>query len=130
MDFIRPALDYGRAGVALILDPAWDFNVDRVWHGHIAIMRGVENGYAIVHTAKDGLLTVTDDRGRILGEQRSDTAPFSSLLVDVPVHHDSTVFNRFGTWFPWLAGILLIAALVKLAIGSRHSRTSELVLTR
>src|SRR5579859_2988444 len=40
MDFIHPALDYGRAGVALMLDPAWDFNVDRVWHGHIAIMRG------------------------------------------------------------------------------------------
>ena len=130
MDFVRPALDYGRAGLALMIDPAWDFNVDRAWHGHIAIMRGVENGYAIAHSAKDGLLTVTDDRGRILGEQRSDTAPFSSLLVDVPVHHDTTVFNRFGPWFPWLAGILLIAALVKLAIGSRHSRTSELVLTR
>ncbi len=68
MDFIHPALEYGRAGAALVLDPAWDFNVDRAWHGHIAIMRGVENGYAIAHTAKDGFLTVTDSRGRILGE--------------------------------------------------------------
>jgi apolipoprotein N-acyltransferase len=68
MDFIHPALDYGRGGVDLLLDPAWDFNVDRTWHGHIAIMRGVEGGYAIAHAAKDGFLTVTDDRGRILGE--------------------------------------------------------------
>ena len=33
MDFIRPALDYGRAGVDLLLDPAWDFNVDRACTG-------------------------------------------------------------------------------------------------
>jgi apolipoprotein N-acyltransferase len=45
MDFIHPALDYGRGGVDLLLDPAWDFNVDRTWHGHTAIMRGVEGGY-------------------------------------------------------------------------------------
>jgi apolipoprotein N-acyltransferase len=115
MDFIHPALDYGRAGVALMLDPAWDFNVDRTWHGHIAIMRGVENGYAIAHSAKDGLLTVTDGRGRILGEARSNAAPFSSLLVDVPLHHDDTIFSRYGAWFPWMAGSLVIAALVRLA---------------
>jgi len=114
MDFIHPALDYGRAGVALMLDPAWDFNVDRTWHGHIAIMRGVENGYAIAHSAKDGLLTVTDNRGRILGEVRSNAAPFSSLLVDVPLHHDRTIFSRYGAWFPWMAGSLLIATLVRL----------------
>lgn len=119
MDFIRPALDYGRAGVALMLDPAWDFNIDRVWHGHIAIMRGVENGYAIAHTSKDGLLTVTDDRGRILGEVRSSAARFSSLLVDVPVHHDRTIFTRYGAWFPWLAGLLLIATLARLATAMR-----------
>ena len=119
MDFIRPALDYGRAGIALMLDPAWDFNIDRVWHGHIAIMRGVEDGYAIAHSAKDGLLTVTDDRGRILGEVRSNRAPFSSLLVDVPLHHDQTIFDRLGTWFPWVAGLLLIASLARLATSSR-----------
>lgn len=119
MDFIHPALDYGRAGVDLLLDPAWDFNVDRAWHGHIAIMRGVEDGYAIAHSAKNGFLTVTDDRGRILGEVRSDSAPFASLMVDVPLHHDQTIFNRYGTWFPWLAGLLLLAALAKLPAAPR-----------
>jgi len=125
MDFIHPALDYGRAGVALMLDPAWDFNIDRAWHGHIAIMRGVEDGYAIAHSAKSGLLTVTDDRGRILGEVRSDSAPFASLVVDVPLDHGRTIFNRYGAWFPWLAALLLLAALTRLAIApSPSSRES------
>ena len=110
MDFIHPALDYGRAGIALLLDPAWDFNIDRAWHGHIAIMRGVEGGYAIAHAAKDGFLTVTDDRGRILAETRTDSAPFASLLVDVPLHHDRTLFDRYGTWFPYFTAILLLTA--------------------
>jgi len=119
MDFIHPALDYGRAGISLLLDPAWDFNIDRAWHGHIAIMRGVEGGYAIAHAAKDGFLTVTDDRGRILGEVRTDSGRFASLLVDVPLHHDRTVFARYGTWFPWMAGLLLIVATVRLLTASR-----------
>jgi len=114
MDFIYPALDYGRAGIDLLLDPAWDFNIDRAWHGHIAIMRGVEGGYAIAHAAKSGFLTVTDDRGRILGETRTNTAPFASLLVDVPLRHDRTLFDRYGAWFPRLAALLLLAAVIRL----------------
>lgn len=113
MDFIHPALDYSRAGITLLLDPAWDFNIDRAWHGHIAIMRGVEGGYAIAHAAKDGLLTMTDDRGRILGEVTTGGEGFTSLLVNVPLRHDQTIFSRYGTWFPWLAGILLLAAGIR-----------------
>jgi apolipoprotein N-acyltransferase len=119
MDFIHPALDYGRAGIALLLDPAWDFNIDRAWHGHIAIMRGVEGGYAIAHAAKDGFLTVTDNRGRILGEATTGGDRFTSLLVNVPLRHDQTLFNRYGTWFPWLAGLLVLTAAARGAVGSR-----------
>jgi apolipoprotein N-acyltransferase len=81
-------------------------------------MRGVEGGYAIAHTAKDGFLTVTDDRGRILGEVRTDLRTngesFASLLVDVPLRHD-----QYGTWFPWMAGLLMLAASAQLVIASR-----------
>jgi apolipoprotein N-acyltransferase len=68
-----------------MLVPAWDFVVDRSWHGHIAVMRGVEDGFSIARAAKNGYLTVSDDRGRIVGETRSDSAPFATLLVDVPL---------------------------------------------
>jgi apolipoprotein N-acyltransferase len=121
MDFIRPALDYGRSGVELLLDPAWDFNADRTWHGHIAIMRGVEGGYAIAHAAKGGFLTVTDDRGRILGQIRSDSAEFASLLVDVPLRHDHTLFDNYGTWFPRAAGLLLLGTLMQLMFLPRRN---------
>ena len=31
----------------MMLVPAWDFNMDRTWHGHIAVMRGVEDGFSV-----------------------------------------------------------------------------------
>ena len=36
------------------------------------LMRGVEGAFSIVRAAKNGFLTVSDNRGRIVGEVRSD----------------------------------------------------------
>jgi apolipoprotein N-acyltransferase len=114
MDFARPARLYGESGVGLMLVPAWDFNLDRAWHGHIAIMRGVEDGFSIVRAAKNGYLTVSDDRGRILAETRSDSAPFATLVAAVPAVHDATLYLLLGDWFAWFALAVLAVMLVRL----------------
>lgn len=114
MDFTPLSRQYGNAGTGLMLVPAWDFNLDRVEHGHMAIMRGVEGGFAIVRSAKLSNLTVSDDRGRILAETQTDTAPFATLLADVPVEHDATLYLRLGDWFAWLAMVTLVVTLAQL----------------
>jgi apolipoprotein N-acyltransferase len=112
MDFASPARLYGEAGVGLMLVPGWDFNVDAAWHGHIAVMRGVEDGFSIARAAKGGFLTVSDNRGRIVGEVRSNSAPFATLLVDVPTQHSPTVYQYLGDWFAWVAMGLLAFVLI------------------
>ena len=102
MDFTGLSRQYARAGVGLMLVPAWDFVADRFSHGHMAVMRAVEDGFSIVRAAKQGYLTVVDDRGRILAEERSDSAPFASLLAQVPVGHEKTVYSVLGDWFAWV----------------------------
>jgi apolipoprotein N-acyltransferase len=114
MDFASPARRYGAAGAGLMLVPAWDFNVDAAWHGHIAVMRGVEDGFSIARAAKNGFLTVSDNRGRIVGEVRSGSAPFATLLVDVPSQHSRTVYQALGDWFAWVAIALLVLGLLSL----------------
>ena len=114
MDFSAPSRLYGEAGVGLMLVPGWDFNIDRGWHGHIAIMRGVESGFSIAHAAKNGYLTVSDNRGRILGQTRSDSAPFATLIAEAPVAHASTLYLLWGDWFAWLSLALLVVALIQL----------------
>ena len=114
MDFSAPSRLYGNAGVGLMLVPGWDFNLDRGWHGHIAIMRGVESGFSIAHAAKNGFLTVSDNRGRILAQTRSDSAPFATLIAQAPVAHDRTLYLLWGDWFAWLSLAMLVLALIQL----------------
>jgi apolipoprotein N-acyltransferase len=113
MDFASPARLYGEAGTGLILVPGWDFVVDGSWHGHIAVMRGVEDGFSVARAAKNGFLTVSDDRGSIVGEVSSSSAPFATLLVDVPTAHSSTVYQMLGDWFAWVAIALLAFVLLQ-----------------
>lgn len=120
LDFTNPARGYGRAGVGLLLAPAWDFQVDAFWHGHIAVMRAVEDGFSLVRAARGGFLTIADDRGRILAETRSNSAPFATLMATVPAGHDGTLFQLWGDWFGWCSVALLVFVLVRLALASRR----------
>jgi apolipoprotein N-acyltransferase len=113
MDFTPLSRRYGKAGAGLMLVPGWDFNLDRAWHGHMAIMRAVESGFGIVRAAKQGYLTVVDNRGRVLAEARSDSTPFATLVADVPDVHDTTLYLRFGDWFAWLTWAIVGFALVQ-----------------
>jgi apolipoprotein N-acyltransferase len=114
MDFTDPSRRYGREGAGLMLVPAWDFNLDRTWHGHIAVMRGVEDGFSVSRAAKDGVLTVSNNRGRILEETRSNSAPFAMMIATVPAGHSWTVFQLMGDWFAWIAMTSLILTIVRL----------------
>ena len=96
-----------------MLVPAWDFSVDWIYHGNAALMRGVEDGFSVVRAAKYGSLYVSDDRGRILAEVMSDSAPFATLVAEVPVAHAVTPYLLFGNWFAWLALIGALAMILR-----------------
>jgi apolipoprotein N-acyltransferase len=114
MDFTPLSRQYGEAGAGLMLVPAWDFVLDRWEHGHMAVMRGVEDGFTVARAAKQGYLTVSDDRGRILAETRSDSAPFATLIADVPAGHDTTPYLLLGDWFAWVALAIFVFTLAQL----------------
>lgn len=116
MDFTPLSRKYGGHNVGLMLVPAIDFDVDRTFHGHMAIMRGVESGFTVARSARRGYLTVSDDRGRILGQARSDSASYATVLVNAPATHDWTLFLAWGDWFAWLAIGILVSSLMKLAL--------------
>jgi apolipoprotein N-acyltransferase len=119
MDFPRLSREYGNDGVGLLLVPAWDFDIDGWQHGSMAILRGVESGFSIARAPKQGILAVTDDRGRILAEQvTSASVPFSSLLAAVPVRHDDTLYARFGDWF----GFANIGFFVALPVSAKWNK--------
>jgi predicted amidohydrolase len=66
MDFPELSREYAALGANLLLVPAWDFNLDRWLHARMAVLRAVENGFALARSARNGLLTLSDNRGRII----------------------------------------------------------------
>jgi apolipoprotein N-acyltransferase len=54
MDYTNPARSYGHANTNVLFVPAWDFEVDATVHAFGAITRGIENGYTIVRSARNG----------------------------------------------------------------------------
>jgi apolipoprotein N-acyltransferase len=114
MDFTQLSRQYGDTGSGLMLVPAWDFVIDRLEHGHMSIMRGVESGFSIARAAKQGYLTITDNRGRIRAEIQSDSSPFASLVADVPTGHDTTVYLLMGDWFAWVVILIFVLTCAQL----------------
>ena len=124
MDYPELARRYAKQNVGLMLVPAWEFGPDYLWHGHMALMRAVEDGFTLVRTAKEGYLTASDDRGRILAEKLTlPETGFTTMLATVPVRHDSTLYQRWGDWFAWVDLALLALLLVLWALGVRRSST-------
>jgi hypothetical protein len=75
--------------------PAGDFGVDDWQHSRMAVMRGVENGFAMVRPAHDGLVIASDAFGRLQegcargpdhGRRRSPARPRPEALLPYRQH--------------------------------------------
>jgi apolipoprotein N-acyltransferase len=105
-----------RAGAGLLLVPAWDFVADGRLASRVAAMRAVEGGFAVARAAQEGLVAVSDDRGRILAEAATSDKREALLVVDVSTGPGGTLYARAGDWFAWT--VTAIAAAILVALGA------------
>jgi apolipoprotein N-acyltransferase len=111
MDFPTLGRRYAALGVDALLVPAWDFDVDAWWHARMAVLRGVESGFAVVRAARNGLLTVSDRYGRIVDVVSSSSTPVASRAALAPLASGKpTVYARLGDIFGWLSVVASAAA--------------------
>ncbi|HEX4955262.1 MAG TPA: nitrilase-related carbon-nitrogen hydrolase [Thermoanaerobaculia bacterium] len=111
LDFPAWLRRYSRGGARLLLVPAWDFVRDRRLHARMAVMRGVEGGFAVVRSTQEGLATISDAFGRILAEAPSAPSPGAQVVAEVPLGPGSTLYARLGDWFGFLAVGTLVFVL-------------------
>jgi len=114
MDFPTTIRRDAALGVRLAAVPSGDFHLDGWIHARMAVMRGVENGFAIVRTAHNGLLTATDAQGRIVARRPADPSGPTIVVADLPLGRGPTLYTRIGDAFGWvclvgLAGLVLAA---------------------
>ncbi|MEO8016750.1 MAG: nitrilase-related carbon-nitrogen hydrolase [Pseudomonadota bacterium] len=112
LDFPAMIRGYGERGVQLLLVPAWDFVLDGRMHSRMALVRGVENGFAIARAAAAGRLTASDRYGRIIAEaSTSPTAPVT-VVTELGLKGGGTWYVRLGDAFAWGCVACLAALLV------------------
>lgn len=97
MDFPATAREAALVGApdalaAAFLVPAWDFDDDAWFHARLATLRGVELGLPVGRTARQGLLTVSDARGRVVAEATS-----SGMTADGAAPSEAADFVE-GVW--------------------------------
>lgn len=117
MDFPRTIRDTAQGGVRLMAVPAGDLVYDAWIHGRLAPMRGVENGFAVLRSAYQGLLTASDSRGRLIANKMAwPRAGMTAIVADLPLGSGSTLYARIGDVFDWIciALTLAIGALARL----------------
>ncbi|WP_048600821.1 nitrilase-related carbon-nitrogen hydrolase [Rubeoparvulum massiliense] len=110
LDFPTTIRSYGQEQVGLLLVPAWDWLHAEEIHARMAIVRGIENGFSIARTSKEGLVTVSDKYGRILAESSTFEVERASVITDVPISPTQTTYSRWGDWFAWF--VVLITTVV------------------
>jgi len=77
----------------------------------MAVLRAVENGFALARSARNGLLTLSDNRGRIQTETTTMPSHFVSITGKVNVSREETFYTRAGDWFAWLCVAVFVSLL-------------------
>jgi len=112
MDFADMMRADAASHIRVMFVPAWDFGADGWAHARMAIMRGVEGGYAVVRSARLGYLTATDAKGRIVAGAPTSSAGFVSVSANVPLGPGDTVYLHIGDVFAWMCVGLTIGLFV------------------
>jgi apolipoprotein N-acyltransferase len=118
-DFIRK---YDENKTRVMYVPAWDFIKDGWLHSRMAILRGVENGYSIVRTARQGQLTISDHKGRVLYETSSTNDKTAMLVGKFQLAETKTIYSRFGDWFGYL---IVIAAIILILVRAKRKKVTK-----
>ena len=111
-DMHIPSIGREYAGTAAVLAvPAWDFGRDGWMGARMTMMRGIEGGYAIVRSSRNGVLGAYDATGRILAESPSSDG-MTVVTSAVPTERLDTVYGHIGNVFGWLSLLATLALQV------------------
>jgi apolipoprotein N-acyltransferase len=125
MHFASLGRGFGERRARVMLVPAWDFDADAWLAADMTRMRGIENGYMIVRSSRNGLLSISDGFGRMLAVERSTRMPGTTLFATVKVDERiDTLYTRIGDLLGWLC---VLAAALLLALSVRRARRARII---
>jgi apolipoprotein N-acyltransferase len=117
LDFPETARELARAGVKVVLVPAWDWPGSEEIHERMAIVRGVEMGFSVARSGRQGMVSATDSRGRVIVARATSRKEDALATVDLPIGIGMTSYARAGNdWFGQFTVGLTIILMLRLGV--------------
>jgi apolipoprotein N-acyltransferase len=122
-DLDYPALgrEIANAGARFLFVPAWDWPGSDQIRSRMAIVFGIESGLSVARSARLGLVTVSDSRGRLLQQESTFEKDPATIALAMPPGGGATFYARHGNWFADLMLLLAAAMIALLALSVRHT---------
>ncbi len=98
----------GHADVLAV--PAFDFGRDGWMGARMTLMRGIEGGYSIARSARNGLIGAYDAYGRVVAETPS-VEGVAVVSADVPAARIDTLYTHVRETFGWLCLVFSLAMI-------------------
>ncbi|MHC4815804.1 MAG: apolipoprotein N-acyltransferase, partial [Planctomycetota bacterium] len=109
-NFTDLARAYGRLKVALVAVPTNDWRQVKDYHLESGTFRAVENRYAVVRAASNGISAIISPRGEILARVDHFERGPEVIVAEVPLGRGGTLYSTAGEWFPLLCLLFLASA--------------------
>jgi apolipoprotein N-acyltransferase len=108
LDFPALIRQAGRQNVDLLVAPSNDWAAIAERHAHMARIRAIENGTALLRPTSNGLTLATGPLGRTHGRVNHFTSREHLQMTRLPTESKSTVYAALGDFFAWGCGLGLL----------------------
>jgi apolipoprotein N-acyltransferase len=112
----------GAEALVNITNDAWSFSVPgAMQHMTMAVFRAAEARRSVVRATNAGITCLIDPNGRVLESLPAFTE--GVLVGEVPLYTEgTTLYVRWGDWFPFVAAALLVPAAAWVVVRRRRER--------
>lgn len=122
--FPREVRAFAREGMEVVVNLTNDYwslqEVAAQQHFVAALFRTVELRRPMVRSTASGVTSHIDAQGRIIATVPQYSEQYLIADVEVPDGTRSTLYERWGDWFPWFTGLLLLLLVATAAWGRRE----------
>jgi len=119
-NFTGLARSYGRLGVQVMAVPTNDWLSVKDYHLENALFRAVENRYAVVRAASNGISAIVTARGEVLARMDPFEEGPGVVVADLPLYAGGTFYSRAGDWWVVVCFAVLLAGGIATVFGARR----------
>jgi apolipoprotein N-acyltransferase len=115
----------GQQQVDLVIAGSGDWKAISPWHTHVAVVRSIENGFALVRPVRGGLLVHADQYGRVTASLDYFSAEERVLSGALSARHTPTIYPFVGDAFAQLALVSTAALTLAVLLAALHQRLAS-----